>query len=82
MRDLDLGKSFPGPAGPFTAYALLLHSLGFSLCTALFVGFLLRAVKPQRWPVVMAGGILAALGTYGIFELWLKAQLPRGPWGF
>ena len=64
------------------AYVGMLKPLGFSLCTALFIGFLLRAVQPQRWPVVMAGAIGAAVGAYGIFELWLKAQLPRGPWGF
>ena len=64
------------------AYVLLLKPLGFSLCTALFIGFLLRAVQPQRWPVVMTGAIGAAVGAYGIFEVWLKAQLPRGPWGF
>jgi hypothetical protein len=63
-------------------YILLLKPLGFSLCTALFIGFLLRAVQPQRWPVVMAGAIGTALGAFGIFELWLKAQLPKGPWGF
>jgi hypothetical protein len=65
-----------------TAYALLLSRLGFMICTALFVGFMLRVVKPQGWPVVFTGGVLAALGTYAIFELWLKAQLPRGPLGF
>jgi hypothetical protein len=64
------------------AYVLLLKPLGFSLCTALFIGFLLRAVQPQRWPVVVAGALGAAVGAYGIFEAWLKAQLPRGPWGF
>jgi len=64
------------------AYVLLLKPLGFSLCTALFIGFLLRVVQPQRWSVVMAGAIGAAAGAYGIFEVWLKAQLPRGPWGF
>jgi putative tricarboxylic transport membrane protein len=64
------------------AYVWLLKPLGFSLCTALFIGFLLRAVQPQRWPVVMVGAIGAAVGAYGIFEVWLKAQLPRGPWGF
>jgi hypothetical protein len=64
------------------AYVLLLKPLGFSLCTALFIGFLVRAVQPQRWVVVMAGAIGAAVGAYGIFEVWLKAQLPRGPWGF
>jgi putative tricarboxylic transport membrane protein len=68
--------------GALTAYALLLTSLGFILCTALFVGFMLRVVKPQGWLVVIGGGIMAALGTYGIFELWLKAQLPKGPLGF
>ena len=81
MRDLDWGKAL-WVLGALTAYALLLSRLGFILCTALFVGFMLRVVKPQGWPVVVAGGILAALGTYGIFELWLKAQLPRGPLGF
>jgi hypothetical protein len=64
------------------AYALLLTPLGFSLCTTLFIGFLLRTVKPQGWFTVIAGSILTALGSYGIFELWLKAQLPKGPWGF
>lgn len=64
------------------AYVLLLKPLGFSLCTALFIGFLMRAVQPQRWSVVMVGAIGAAVGAYGIFEIWLKAQLPQGPWGF
>ena len=64
------------------AYILLLTPLGFSLCTALFIGFLLRTVKPQGWFVVIAGSILTALGAYGIFAVWLMAQLPKGPWGF
>jgi putative tricarboxylic transport membrane protein len=68
--------------GALTAYALLLPSLGFIICTALFVGAMLRVVKPLGWSVVVAGAILAALGTYGVFELWLKAQLPKGPLGF
>jgi hypothetical protein len=81
MKGLDWGKAFL-VMGALTAYALLLSRLGFIICTALFVGFMLRVVKPQGWPVVIAGGVLAALGTYGIFELWLQAQLPRGPLGF
>jgi putative tricarboxylic transport membrane protein len=68
--------------GALTAYALLLPRLGFLLCAALLTAFLLRIVKPQRWVVVFGGGILASLGCYVIFELWLKAQLPKGPWGF
>lgn len=64
------------------AYALLMKPLGFILCTFLFIGFLLRAVEPQRWSVVILGAIGTAIGTFVIFNVWLKAQLPQGPWGF
>ena len=63
-------------------YALLMKPLGFLLCTVLFIGFLLRAVEPQRWPVVVLGAIGTALGAFAIFNVWLKTQLPQGPWGF
>ena len=64
------------------AYVLLLKPFGFLVVTTLFVGFLLAAVEPQRWYVVISGAIGTAIGTYGIFEVWLKAQLPKGPFGF
>ena len=64
------------------AYTLLLMPLGFLLCTALFVGFLLVVVQPQRWYVVISVAVGTAIGAYGIFEVWLKAQLPKGPLGF
>jgi hypothetical protein len=60
------------------AYILLVKTLGFLLCTALFIGFLLKAVVPQRWSTVFAVALLTALASYGIFEVWLKAQLPKG----
>ncbi len=64
------------------AYALLLQQLGFFLCTGIFLALLFRVVEPLRWSVVILGSIVADLGAYGIFEFWLKAQLPKGPWGF
>jgi putative tricarboxylic transport membrane protein len=81
MSGLRWGKSLLVLAALF-AYIFLLAPLGFFLCTALFIGFLLRMVKPQGWHVVMLGSLLTAFGAYGIFGLWLKAQLPKGPWGF
>jgi len=60
------------------AYTLLVKTLGFLICTVLFIGFLLKAIVPQRWPTVFAVALITALASYGIFELWLKAQLPRG----
>jgi len=60
------------------AYALLLFPLGFVVTTTLFIAFLLRAIVPQRWSVVIACSILTAAASYLIFEVWLKAQLPKG----
>ena len=68
--------------GGIFAYAFLLTPLGFTLCTALYVSFLLRVGKFYRWPVAIAGGIVTALATYGIFVSLLKVQFPKGPWGF
>jgi len=64
------------------AYAFLLTPLGFTLCTALFVGFLLRLGKVHRWPSAVAGGLVTAFITYQIFVVLLKVQFPKGPWGF
>ncbi len=67
--------------GSLCAYTLLLFPLGFLLSTALFIGFLLRAVVPQRWPLVIGGALATSAASYLIFEVWLKAQLPKGFWG-
>jgi len=64
------------------AYALLLKIMGFVPTTAVFIAFLLRVISPQRWSVVFVSSILTALASYLIFEIWLKAQLPKGPLGF
>ncbi|HSR12562.1 MAG TPA: tripartite tricarboxylate transporter TctB family protein [Thermodesulfobacteriota bacterium] len=63
------------------AYALLMVPLGFFICTVLFVAFLLRAIVPQRWTVVFLCSFLTAAASYLVFEVWLKAQLPKGPLG-
>jgi len=59
-------------------YILLVKNLGFLICTVFFIGFLLKAVVPQRWSTVFAVALITAQASYGIFEVWLKAQLPRG----
>jgi hypothetical protein len=63
-------------------YILLVKTLGFLVCTALFIGFLLKVVVPQRWSTVFAVALITALVSYGIFQAWLKAQLPGGILGF
>jgi hypothetical protein len=81
LRDVMWRKSFL-VFGGLLSYALLLSRLGFLVCTVLFLGFLFRLVKPMRWIWVILGSVLFTLMTYGVFDLWLKARLPRGLWGF
>lgn len=64
------------------AYVFLFTRLGFVLSTLFFLGFLLRAVKPQKWFVVILGSVLITTCAYLIFHVWIKSQLPKGPWGF
>jgi hypothetical protein len=67
--------------GALLAFQFLMKPLGFALATVLFVAFLLRAIVPQRWPVVILMALLTAAVSFLLFEVWLQAQLPRGPWG-
>jgi len=59
-------------------YALLLPTLGFILCTGIFIGFLLIAIERQRWPVVISTAILVPFISYLLFDVWLKMNLPKG----
>ena len=69
----------PGAAVALWAgYAYALERLGFFLTTVLVLIFLFKAIEPQRWTVAVAGAVLTALAAYGLFSLWLGAQLPRG----
>ena len=60
------------------AYALLVETLGFILTTTLLVGFLLKAIIPQKWSVVLSGAILTPSIAYVIFQVLLKTELPAG----
>ena len=43
-------------------YAVAMNYLGFLVSTTLFLAFLLWAVEPQRWYVVLFGSLLASGG--------------------
>ena len=60
------------------AYTFLLDLLGYLLCTFLLVLFMLRALDPQRWTVVLGMAAVTAAGSYVLFAVWLSVPLPRG----
>ena len=63
-------------------FLLILDKVGFILSAFLLTLFLLRIVERRRWWVSLAVSCLAALGTYFIFEVLLRAELPRGIFNF
>jgi hypothetical protein len=68
--------------GALVLYTILFQFLGFLLDTFWLIAFLLRVMEPMGWKKCLAGAIGAAGGSYIIFQLWLKAQLPVGFLGF
>jgi putative tricarboxylic transport membrane protein len=63
-------------------YPFLLNPFGFLLSTFLLLFFLFRVVAHYKWWAAGMGGIITTAMVYLIFEVWLKAQLPKGLFGF
>ena len=60
----------------------LLELLGFTLCTLLFMAFLLKVVVFQEWKTVILGSLFTSVGAFLLFQWVLKCQLPTGIMGF
>ena len=67
--------------GALLAYLLLLETLGFVTITFLFL-FLLFRIEYRGWLFSAVSALLGAFFSYALFQLWLKTQLPAGPFGF
>lgn len=63
-------------------YAFLLERLGFVLTTFLLLNFLLALIEGAHWGKALGVASAAALGSFAVFELWLKIRLPHGIFGF
>ncbi|MBM4314618.1 MAG: tripartite tricarboxylate transporter TctB family protein [Deltaproteobacteria bacterium] len=64
-------------AAATAAYNLLLEPLGYLIVTFAFLVFLLRYLKVS-WRVNLAVSLVASVGTYALFVVWLKVVLPMG----
>jgi hypothetical protein len=67
--------------GALLAYLLLLETLGFLTVTFLFL-FLLFHLEYRGWVFSAVLALVGAGSSYALFQLWLKTQLPTGPFGF
>ena len=62
-------------------YATLMDFLGFLIATFLLMAFLLRFIEPQPWRTVLMWTLIGSLGSYLIFDMWMKLRLPKGVLG-
>jgi len=67
--------------GALLAYLLLLETFGFMTITFLFL-FLLFRMEYRGWVFSAVTALIGAVSSYALFQLWLKTQLPAGPFGF
>lgn len=59
------------------AFALVFEWLGYVISTVLLLVFLMRAVEPVKWWLVLVIAVLSSLVTYIVFSL-LGTPLPAG----
>jgi hypothetical protein len=38
----------------------------------------LRSIEPQTWKAVIGWALVGSLGSYLVFEVWMKLRLPKG----
>jgi len=58
--------------------AIVFESLGFLITVFLLITVSMLLMEPQRWMLAVFMGLAFSLGSYVIFDIWLKVQLPRG----
>ena len=60
------------------AYTFSVKPIGFLISTFLLLFFLFRVKGTYRLKTILLMSFLVTTGSYLIFEIWLKAQLPKG----
>ena len=60
------------------AYVFFLKPVGFLITTFLLLFLLFRVKGSYRVKTVLLISLLVTAGSYLVFEIWLKAQLPKG----
>jgi len=59
-------------------YGFLMDYIGFLIVTFLLMALLLCFIEPQPWKIVIGWALAGSVGSYLIFEVWMKLRLPKG----
>lgn len=63
-------------------YTLFLRDLGFLISTFILMAYFFRALESSAWKKSLFAALATTVGFYLVFQVWLQAQLPKGPLGF
>lgn len=63
-------------------YTFFLDIIGFLICTFFLIFFLIYFVGSENWLKSVLGAGLTSILSHLLFDIWLKAQLPKGIFGF
>ncbi len=63
-------------------YRYLLPIIGFAPSTGVFILFLSRFLGKYGWGMSVFFSVLTAVGSYYLFQVWLKIPMPRPFFGF
>ncbi len=57
-------------------YGFVFTHAGFIISTSALLIFLFRSIDPIRWQTAILAAVLASVGSFIAFSLWLQVQLP------
>lgn len=69
---------FAGMIAASFAYALLLNTLGYCICTFLFLLAVLKLAKLEGWKLPLVVSLVCAVAFYLLFKVALGVMLPAG----
>lgn len=62
-------------------YAVALQHLGYLLCTFVFFIVLFKTIGQKSWGYATFTSLTICMLSYGVFQILLKVNLPKGPLG-
>jgi hypothetical protein len=64
---------------PSIVYVVLVKPIGIYVASTLFIAYFMRWLGRYRWPMTVGVAIAVSAIFYGLFEVWFKVPLPKGP---
>ena len=65
--------------GALAVSFVLLETVGFLIASTVFMAVMIFALGERSWTMLTVVPVASAAALYGVFAVWLKVPLPKGP---